>query len=63
MVKALPKLLTIKEASEKTGIPERTLRTWISSGDRGLPVLKIRGRVFLNQNNFRHWLQMNSVAM
>lgn len=58
MKRTLPKLLTLKQAESETGIPQITLRSWIRSG--GLKAVKIRGRVFLNESDFRRWLKVNT---
>jgi predicted site-specific integrase-resolvase len=59
MERTLPQLLTLKDASEQTGINIRTLRGW-QSNDRSFPAVKIRGRVFVRKNEFNRWLRMNS---
>ena len=58
----MPKFLTIKEASKATGIDENTIRGWVRH-DKSFPAVKIRGRVFIKQNDFLRWLEINSNAI
>ena len=53
-------LLTIKKASEVTGIGEWTLRAWIRDERNGLRAVKIRRRVYLQVQELVRWLERNA---
>ena len=55
--------VTVKHASEITGIPQRRLRSWIE--DRranGLKVYKIRGLLVFLAGELLDWLECHAVA-
>lgn len=53
----LPKLLTIEQASEKSGIAKTTLRSWAKSL-RSFPATEYLGRVLINGPKFIRWLKI-----
>lgn len=60
MKRDFQKYMTVKQASEATNIMARTLRGWIER-DRSFPAVKIRGRVFVIEADFKLWLEVHSV--
>jgi len=62
MKKNLPKVLTLQQAADKTGIPVVTLRGWLRRYGN-FPAKRIKGRVFIDRNDFRDWLEVNSKSI
>ena len=52
---ALPRQVTIKQASKIWGIPEWTLRKYISQ--RRCPHRRVYGRIYIPTKRFQEWLE------
>jgi len=52
----LPHLITLNQASDDSGIPERSLRREIAEG-RGPTPIKIGGRIYFDLAEFADWIE------
>jgi len=50
-------LRTIKQLAEFIGVSDVVVRSWIQR--RGLPVIKIRGRIYIQDEDYARWLEEN----
>lgn len=57
MRRGVVKILTIKEVSERTRVPEATLRWWRHNGTEGPRSFKLGRRVVYSEDDVEGWLR------